>query len=62
MSQIMTPNNQFGNLYRGKWRAWLFEDNKYIEEEEEWTHLDERVSLVVQRLLYTPKRERYSEI
>lgn len=34
-----------------------YEDNEEVEDEEEWTHPDEGVSLVIQCLLYTPKKE-----
>lgn len=34
-----------------------YKENEHIKEEEEWTHRDEGVSLVIQRLLHTPKKE-----
>lgn len=34
-----------------------YKDNEDVENEEEWTHPDKGVSLVIQHLLYTPKKE-----
>lgn len=39
-----------------------YKDNKDTENEEEWTYIDENVSLIIQCLLYTPKKDENTQI